>query len=220
MLVREEGDEAVCIGQASHAWISGQMARAWAEPFEPYEEVCLAAEQHDVGMAEWDLAPALNPDTGLPMSFTEMPFALHSALWLDAPRKLVTASRHAAALVSLHGSRLYEMRERTPEVGDFLARQEEFRRALGFGRTELEPGSTLLWIWDYLSLAALLGWHGEVEGLRVAGTRISPWPFRKPRLVLRCEARRLRGRFDDERAMRAALATAPAEPLVVELGEP
>ena len=56
MLVRPDGDSVLCIGQASHAWISGQMARAWAEPFERHDEVCLAAEQHDVGMAEWDLA--------------------------------------------------------------------------------------------------------------------------------------------------------------------
>ena len=80
MLLRPDGDDVLCIGQTSHAWISGQMARAWAEPFEPYEEVCLAAEQHDVGMAEWDLAPSLNEKTGLPHSFMEMSFEVHSAL--------------------------------------------------------------------------------------------------------------------------------------------
>ena len=217
MLVRPDGDSVLCIGQASHAWISGQMARAWAEPFEPYEEVCLAAEQHDVGMAEWDSAPALNPDTGLPQAFTEMPFSVHSALWLEAPKRLVTTSVHAAALVSLHGTRLYEMRERTPDVDDFLARQEEFRRGLGFARSDLEPGSTLVWIWDYLSLAVLLAWEGEVEGHRVDGLRVTPWPFRSGTLTVRCEARRLRGRFDDEGEMRAALTTAPAETLELEL---
>ena len=91
MLVREDGDAVVCIGQASHAWLSGQLARAWGgdavAPLHPREEVCLAAEQHDVGMAEWDLAPSLNPDTGLPQAFTEMPFAVHSALWLEAPKR-------------------------------------------------------------------------------------------------------------------------------------
>src|SRR5688572_28612195 len=139
MLVRPDGDSFLCIGQSSHAWISGQMARAWADPFEPYEEVCLAAEQHDVGMAEWDLAPALNPETGLPVAFTEMPFSVHSALWLEAPKRLVTTSVYAAALVSLHGTRLYELRSMTPDVEDFLDRQEEFRRALGFTREQLEP---------------------------------------------------------------------------------
>ena len=77
---------------------------------------------------------------------------------------------YAAALVSLHGTRLYELRERTPDGRrTSCSQQEEFRRSLGFARDDLEPGSTLVWIWDYLSLAALLGWEGEVEGLRVDG---------------------------------------------------
>jgi len=217
MLVRPDGDSVLCIGQASHAWISGQMARQWAEPFEPYEEVCLAAEQHDVGMAAWDLTPSLNRETGLPHAFTEMPFSVHSALWLEAPAKLVTTSVHAAALVSLHGTRLYEMRECTPDVDDFLRRQEEFRRGLGFAREDLEPGSTLVWIWDYLSLALLLGWEGEVEGLSVRNGRVTPWPFREASVTFRCEGRRLDGRFSDEGAMRAALAAVPVEPVVARL---
>lgn len=217
MLVRPDGDSVLCIGQASHAWISGQMARAWAEPFEPHEEVCLAAEQHDVGMAEWDLAPTLNSETGLPHGFTEMSIAVHSALWLEAPKKLVTTSVYAAALVSLHGTRLYELREPAPEVADHLQRQEEFRRGLGFARDDLEAASTLVWIWDYLSLAALLGWEGEVEGHRVDGARVEPWPFRDSTLTVRCDARRLQGRFGDEGEMRAALAAAPVETLVLEL---
>ena len=217
MLVRPDGDGAVCIGQMSHSWISGQMARAWAEPFEPYDEVCLAAELHDIGMAEWDLEPSLNPETGLPMAFTEMPIAVHSELWLEAPKSLVTTSVHAAALVSLHGTRLYELRERTPEVSEVLRRQEEFRRGLGFEREELEPGSTLVWIWDYLSLAVLLGWKGEVEGLSVDGSHVTPWPFRSPSLTVHCEARRLSGRFDDEREMQAALAATAPERLELEL---
>ena len=218
MLVRPDGDGALCIGQTSHSWISGQMARAWAAPFDHREEVCLAAELHDIGMAEWDLAPTLNPETGLPHSFTEMPFSVHAALWLAAPKMLVTTSVRAAALVSLHGTRLYELRNRTSEVDSFLGAQEEFRRGLGFARDDLEPASTLLWTWDYLSLAALLGWKGEVQGLSVDGARIEPWPFRaESPLTVRCEARRLTRRFTDEGEMRAALSAAPAEPVVVEL---
>jgi hypothetical protein len=217
MLLRPDGDSTLCIGQPSHAWISGQMARAWADPFAPFDEVCLAAEQHDVGMAEWDLAPSLNAETGLPHSFTEMPFSVHSALWLEGPKRLITTSVYAAALVSLHGTRLYEMRERTPSVDEFLSQQETFRRGLGFAREDLEPASTLVWIWDYLSLAALLGWVGEVEGYRVDDFRVTPWPFSAPTLTVRCEARRLTERFTDEAAMRAALASAVPETLAIEL---
>ena len=53
MLFREDPDGVIAIPQPSHAWLSGQMVRAWgnevfARPA-PYEDVCLGAEQHDVG---------------------------------------------------------------------------------------------------------------------------------------------------------------------------
>ena len=92
VLLRKEGDAVIAIGQASHAWISGQLARAWGNALfaapDPFEEVCLAAEQHDVGMAEWDLRASLNPRTGLPYSFLEIPLQTHLALWTAAPAKL------------------------------------------------------------------------------------------------------------------------------------
>ena len=115
MLLRPEGEHVVAIGQASHAWLSGQLARAWGNerfhPPEPREEVCLAAEQHDVGMAEWDLAPTADPETGRPKSFMEMELDDHLRLWSAAPRKLLTQSRYAALLVSMHGTALYEHRD-------------------------------------------------------------------------------------------------------------
>ena len=52
-------------GRRPHAWVSGQLARAWGNAefgsVAPYEEVCLAAEQHDVGMAEWDTCTDVQP---------------------------------------------------------------------------------------------------------------------------------------------------------------
>src|ERR1700730_9879734 len=105
----------LAIGQPSHAWISGQLARAWGNGafgvIDPHEEVCLAAEQHDAGMAAWDLAPTLNPETGLPYSFVEMPLEVHLAAWRDGPRRVLVQSRYAALLVSMHGCRLYEQRD-------------------------------------------------------------------------------------------------------------
>jgi hypothetical protein len=38
---------------------------------------------------------------------------------------------------------------------------------------------------------------------------LDPWPFGADRLSLRCEGRRHAGRYDDEDAMREALAAAP-----------
>src|SRR5438874_8848977 len=122
MVLRREGDDAiVAIGQPSHAWISGQLARAWGnERFgmvEPFEEVCLAAEQHDIGMAMWDLEPARNPESGLPASFLQMAIPDHIDLWSVAPRRLLRQSRYAALLVSLHGTRLYAHRDLSALLG-------------------------------------------------------------------------------------------------------
>ena len=47
-------------------------------------------------------------------------------------------------------------------MDDFLSQQEAFRRGLGFTRDGPGAGIDVVWIWDYLSLAALLGWVGEV----------------------------------------------------------
>jgi Protein of unknown function (DUF3891) len=177
------GDErgVIAIGQASHAWISGQLARAWGNaqfgPLEPREEVCLGAEQHDVGMAQWDLTPALDRSTGLPQSLTEMPLGVHLELWRAGRWRLVSQSRYAALLVAMHGRRLYEHRkldELAPAQADlvrlFIKEQRDFeQRLLASLRADpatasfVDPevvarNSQLLSTWDGLSLALCLDW--------------------------------------------------------------
>jgi hypothetical protein len=177
LLLRHDEHGVLAIGQASHAWLSGQLARAWGnEQFgvvEPHEEVCLAADQHDVGMAAWDLEPSFNQETGLPHSFMEMPLEVHTHLWLEGPRRLVSQSAYAALLVSMHGWRLYKRRDldRSPpseaqQIRKFLAAQEEFQDQMAArlgGHPGLTPAlkernSLLIWTWDYLSLALCLDW--------------------------------------------------------------
>jgi hypothetical protein len=210
----------VCVGQPAHAWISGQLARAWArDPVEPWEDVCLAAEQHDVGMAEWDAAPGLNPETGRPYSFMEMPLATHLRLWRAAPGKLLSQSRYAALLVSMHGTALYEMRDLsklTPAdadaVRDYLAEQRELQERLGAGldAEEVRRNQRLIWLWDFLSLGLLLGWEGRsLDAITIGDGTLEPWPLRDDAITLRTDGRRLDGSFDDEDEMRAALDAAP-----------
>lgn len=195
MLLREDAGGVLAIGQPAHAWLSGQLARAWGnEQFgsvEPLDEVCLAAEQHDAGWAQRDLEPLFNPREGLPLSFTEMPLEVHLALWTEGPASLVSQSRYAALLVSMHGRRLYERRDldRLPEheareISRFLAEQREFQAQLiaslradatVAGHTSdgcIERNSLLIWTWDYLSLALCLGWApANARGAPTAGGR-------------------------------------------------
>ena len=181
MLLREDSAGVLAIGQPSHAWISGQLARAWGNTqfgeVQPREAVCLAAEQHDVGWQARDLEPLLNTDTGLPRSFMEMPLDLHLGLFTDGPRRMVSQSRYAALLVSMHGWRLYARRELarfsapdTRAIEDFLRQEKSFQAtqvealradpvwADSAGDELIERNSLLVWTWDYLSLALCLNW--------------------------------------------------------------
>jgi Protein of unknown function (DUF3891) len=141
MLHREDEEGLIIIGQPAHAWVSGQLARAWGNdqfgPFAPLEEVCLAAEQHDVGMAAWDAEPALNRATGLPYGFREIPLRVHLALWAATAGIVLPQSRYAALLVSLHGTGLYEGHDPTtasPQdneaVREYLLRETAFQDEL------------------------------------------------------------------------------------------
>lgn len=251
MLLRRDGHGVLAIGQASHAWLSGQLARAWGNTefglVEPREEVCLAAAQHDVGMAAWDLDPSFNEETGLPHAFMEMPLEVHTQLWLEGPRRLVSQSAYAALLVSMHGWRLYRRRDldRSPapearRIREFLAAQEAFQAEMTArldGSPAVAPelrerNSLLLWTWDYLSLALCLDWapatargaplrDGQTD-ITVQGTgpgelTLDPWPFQAETVLVRCEGRRLPDRFRNESEMRRGLSAAPVETLELTL---
>jgi len=229
MLLRPDGDDTIVIGQPAHAWLSGQLARAWGNARfpapEPWEEVCLGAEQHDLGMAEWDGKPKLNPRTGLPRSFMELELDDHLEVWWRAAPLVLQQSRYAALLVSMHGTALYERRRVPPaeqeRVAAFLDGQRELQSRLlaDFDEQQVRRNQRLVWTWDSLSLGLLLGWapfelkavpaaDDDVD-IEVTDHTLDPWPFTAPRIELRCEGRRLSGRFDDEARMRRALDEAP-----------
>lgn len=215
MLLREEGDAVLCIGQASHAWLSGQLARAWVG-LERREAVCLAADQHDVAWIDWDLRPSRNPESGRPYGFVEIPYAERIALWEHAPERLLSQSAYAALLVSLHGSRLHEG---DPRAATYLRGQHELQRRLladtGVPEDKARHDRDLLALWDGLSLALCLRWdpfadHGfrlaRVEGETFA---LDPWPLAPDTLDVACEGRLLEGRYADDASLHAALRAAP-----------
>jgi len=188
VLLVDHPDGKVAVAQPSHAWISGQLARAWGEDLHPREEVCLAAEQHDVAWIEWERDPAYDPETGYPYTFMSLDMPTKLAMWQTGPDALLAQSRYAALLVSLHGSRLYKELDRS-------AFEQRVRATLGASDEEVARNHRLVWIWDSMSLALLLGWRPwEIEGLRMEPDgKVTPWPFATPSLTVRCEGRLLTG---------------------------
>lgn len=256
VLIREDDRGVLAIGQQSHAWLSGQLARAWGNnqfgKVDPREEVCLAADQHDVGWGSWDQEPLWQPQAKRPRSFMEMPLAAHLELFTQGPRRLVSQSRYVALLVSMHGWRLYKRRDLDELPADqaraierFLAEQRAFQAELidslradplaaaHLEAERLERNSLLIWTWDYLSLALCLAWAPATAKSAPAATdsvdlnltydrdrsvhRLDPWPFATRVLTVRCEGRRLSGRFDTELELREAFANAPWQTLELRL---
>jgi hypothetical protein len=239
MLVRRDQAGALAIGQLSHSWVSGQLARAWGnETFPlpgPAEELALGAEQHDLGWAEFDLRPGLSAESGLPRSFLELRVEEQLAIWRGAPARLQSASLHAALVVSLHGRSLSELRLKHVEATDSEdaerlrahiveegERQASLRGLLGLDEDETSTIQRLMRAWDGLSLALCNGWDsftarnvpatsGPVElELRARDDVfvLEPWPFGRERVEVRCEARRLAGRYAGEAEMQRALEAA------------
>jgi hypothetical protein len=238
MLLRHDDRGVLAIGQPSHAFLSGQLARSWGNDrfpaAQPHDEVVLATDQHDVGWAMWDLEPTRDPETGLPYSFMELPLEEHLALWSAAPERLLTQSRYAALLVSMHGFRLYKrqnLEELPPDdagaVRGYLESQLALQDRLSadFDPSLLAQNSQLIWTWDFLSLAICLDWAPrtvrdvptvdgpvDVEITSVgAMLHLGPWPFADDAVSVRCEGRRLTGAYETDGALRAALVEAPWE---------
>lgn len=111
MLLRKDGPDVIAIPQPSHAWLSGQLARAWgndrfAAPV-PNDAVCLTAELHDIGWLAWEEAPELEAGTGLPMPFSKVPPQTHIGLWREGVCRARAFGRYPALLVSLHADTIY-----------------------------------------------------------------------------------------------------------------
>jgi hypothetical protein len=245
VLIRVDEEGALAIGQLSHAWLSGQLARAWGNPqfgaVEPLEELVLGAQQHDIGWALFDLEPRFNHQTGLPRSFLELTAEEFLAIWRGAPEYLLSQSLHAALVVSMHGSSLSELRARSaPEQAEALqghideehARQAEIRATLGISEAQAERTRRQMWTWDGLSLALCNSWRPftardvpaarglldlELRDREDGGLTLDPWPFGSQRVEVQCEARRLAARYEDEPAMRRAFERATVTTLVFAL---
>jgi hypothetical protein len=165
---------ALVVGQLSHAWLCGQLARAWGneliEAPQPREAVALGAEQHDIGWALEDAEPRLDDQTGLPRNFLDSSVAEHLAIWLRAPDRLISQSQCAALVVSLHARALSRLRlehahaeqERAAlraHIEQESERQLRLSETLRLSAGWMERTQRQMWAWDGLSLALCSAWN-------------------------------------------------------------
>ncbi len=181
----QPADRTITISQTSHSWISGQLARAWGNDvftrFEPFEQMCYAAEQHDIGFLDWESQPTLNVNTGLPYTFDELPEAVHFEIWHRGIFQLVPVCYYASLVISLHFCNLCQRFHQSqsgpgrPEVDQFLKTQREHqnraRQALqrdpllkrAVDQEVLVFHRDLIAVWDLFSLELCRGRTAELK---------------------------------------------------------
>src|SRR3954451_6391128 len=103
------------MGQTDHSRLVGQFAAHWgndqfAAP-EPYDSVVRAAIFHDYGWLRYPTIPAVNPETGRPYQFLELPFSQEQT---DAYQWcidwLTSIDPLAGMIVSMHRTGLWQNR--------------------------------------------------------------------------------------------------------------
>jgi hypothetical protein len=190
MIHREEPAGLTVITQPAHAWISGCLARVWGNEqfgsFAPTEEVCLGAEQHDIGWLWWEGVPTLNANTGYPYNFMEVPTEEHVNIWSNAKQLALPFGRYVALLVSLHGTGLFERyrgwqnsAESSQMVREFLGHEYAFQEKLTVSlqndshyaqyatQEVIARNRSLVATWDSLSLALCMGMRRQQQFSRV-----------------------------------------------------
>ncbi len=140
MLLRREPSRLVAITQPAHAWISGQLANAWGNDSRGIPkvrtELIIAVEQHDITWIEWEQQPTLNPETGLPYTFSELPTLEHFDVWRHSTERAIVYGYLPALLISMHGTYLFERfhdfdsdtSEEVLETHAFLEREKSFQK--------------------------------------------------------------------------------------------
>ena len=163
MLFRSQPSGDIAISQPTHAWISGQILRAWDEVHT--ETLLIAAEQHDIGWIDWETVPTFNAETGRPHLFREVGASTHAPMWVRGVQRALGAwGTHVALLISRHGGVIYRryMDRHRMDAADATAQdylnargpiETAWSRALGLEAPELDKETALIAFADALSLA-------------------------------------------------------------------
>lgn len=150
-MIRRDGSNGtwLVISQVDHAHVSGEIAAVWGNaevsPLPNKDELVAAVRDHDDGWRDWERLPTIDPDSGWPRNFTEMPMDVATGIWRQSILVCRTHSPLGGIWVGRHFTFLGEKAREGREEGsqDALAIDAFLRE-----QHELESK-----------------WRGEVEGV-------------------------------------------------------
>jgi len=221
------------IPQADHAHLASALATHWLYGPRPVAQPALitATFHHDDGWSDWETEPDVDPDSGCPLDFTEMPTEASLAIWSRSIRQAAPRGQLVAWLVAQHFMALLAVSSAAGSpsgeawLGEHHAQCEQWlvswikqderhhtpeiaRRTLGY----LQMFDALS-LWFCQSDTCVAHRAGLRDGVPVvfeppAGGRVvvRPWPFAGPHLEVE-----VRGRWvvADHYADRRSLVAAP-----------
>ena len=200
------------ISQIEHARLSGALADEWAGSLlgmaDADAELTDAIYRHDDGWHEWERQPEIDPQTGQPRQFTEMPAEESLGIWtrsIETAESLGVLAPYAVAghfLHLLHHSDAWQKQGTRASAAarqwsaEYQGRQAEWLavwRTVDSRRTEEKAAEATAWLrfFDYLSLWFCCQERTTPETFQpLIGPEItitpnaehycvSPWPFAK-----------------------------------------
>ncbi len=131
MIIRPDGSDLLLITQPDHAALAGRLMTAWTHHGFPTratrDRVLMAAALHDCEWEEWDAAPPVSPETGLPYDFMTAPLAHKQGVWPRAVDRLAARDPYVGALVAQHALTVYRRYAHDPDWHAFFADLERRR---------------------------------------------------------------------------------------------
>lgn len=139
MIRTDDGTDWLLIQQVDHARLAAEIATVWGNaevPSLPLPQLLLPAiRHHDDGWRAWSESPRIDPETGFPRNFTEMPMPVATEIWRDSITQCAEQAALAGIWVSRHFCWLAENarlsrrddREDVAAIDSFLADQAQWQ---------------------------------------------------------------------------------------------
>lgn len=154
------------VTQPDHAHFAAELLSLWREPDlveHPRRRLLLQAiREHDNGWREADAAPRVDPATGAPYGFLDLPSEHRLEIWHRGIHRFVEEAPYIALMIAEHARALLGAREGDEPQRQLLEALEELRPDLlaRAALTDQEAAADYRWLElaDTLSLAVCVPW--------------------------------------------------------------
>jgi hypothetical protein len=228
MIVVPDAGALRLITQPDHAHFAAELLSLFRLPelleHPRRDELLRAVREHDNGWREADAAPRVDPASGVPYSFLDLPRRHRLEIWRRGCRRHIEQRPYVALLIIRHALALHSGagdRGDASFLDELLEQQEELLERCGLTREALAEDYRWLELADAGSLAVCgrlaepftrHGWRAEATGERL---RLDPFPLAGA-TTFRVPCRYLADRrFGGDAELGAALAEARWQRLTV-----